>query len=100
MMVQIHETKQAIRIQSEAADGDYLDMQSAIKLARDLIDAVTQCGYEVKMNVEVPRHQPTQMQLVAAVARVSHIRRANQDRPWNDQHTNTDIVMRVLEACL
>ena len=99
MIVQVHDTKQALRI-TLPSDG-VLTMQDSIQLARDLIDAVTQCGYEVKMTVDVPRHQPTNLQIATAIARVGHIRKAlDQSAPWNDVKVNTEIVMRVLEACL
>lgn len=97
MNVQIHDNVLALRVVDMP---EILDMQSAVQLARDLIDAVTQCGHEVKLNVEVPRHQPTDMQLATAITRVAHIRRASQDKPWNDTPVNADIVNRVLEACL
>jgi len=96
--VQIRDDKKALRV-SIPPTGE-LDMPAAIELARDLIDAVTQCGFEVKMNVEVPRHQPTDMQLALAVTRVGHIRRNAQHAKWDDGKTNSEIVMRVVEACL
>ena len=97
--IQIRADKQAIRV-SLPASGE-LNMEQAIGLARDLIDAVTQCGHEVKMNVEVPRHQPTDLQLATAVQRVAHLRKTlDQTAPWNDAKVNTELVSRVLQACL
>ena len=97
MTVQIRSDKLAIRVDPPITE---LDFKSAVDLARDLIDAVTQCGYEVKMDVEVPRRQPTDAQLAQALHRVGHIRRTGLERAWNDQRTNMEIVARVLEACL
>lgn len=97
MTVQIHDTKQLLRVDPPAVE---LKIEDAVQLARDLIDAVTQCGFEVKMDVEVPRHVPTEAQITHAVARVSHIRKSYTDRPWNDERVNRELVMRVLEACL
>lgn len=97
MTVQIRDDKQALRVTLPAPE---ITMAEAIELARDLIDAVTQCGFEVKMNVEVPRHQPTDHQLALAVTRVGHIRRNAQHARWDDGKTNSEIVMRVVEACL
>lgn len=96
--VQIRNDKAALKV-TLPPTGE-LDMPAAIQLARDLIDAVTQCGFEVKMNVEVPRHQPTDQQLTTAVVRVGHIRRAAPQAAWNDPKVNAEIVMRVVEACL
>lgn len=98
MTVQIRDDKKALRV-TLPPTGE-VDMPAAIQLARDLIDAVTQCGYEVKMNVEVPRHQPTDQQLATAVVRVGHIRRNAIHAAWNDGKVNSEIVMRVVEACL
>jgi hypothetical protein len=98
MTVQIRGDKRALRVELPAS-GE-LDMPAAIQLARDLIDAVTQCGFEVKMNVEVPRHAPTDQQLATAVVRVGHIRRNAMQARWDDGKVNSEIVMRVVEACL
>ena len=98
MTGQIRDDTKAIRV-SVPPTGE-LDMPAAVELARDLIDAVTQCGFEVKMNVEVPRHQPTDMQLALAVTRVGHIRRNAAQARWDDGKVNSEIVMRVVEACL
>lgn len=98
MTVQIRDDKAALRV-TLPPTGE-LDMPAAIQLARDLIDAVTQCGFEVKMNVEVPRHTPTDQQLALAVTRVGHIRRNAMQAAWNDGKVNSEIVMRVVEACL
>ena len=98
MTVQTRDDKKAIRV-SIPPTGE-LDMPAAIELARDLIDAVTQCGFEVKMHVEVPRPQPTEMQLALAVTRVGHIRRNAAQARWDDGKVNSEIVMRVVEACL
>ena len=97
MTVQIRSDKLAIRLNPPVAE---LDFKEAVDLARDLIDAVTQCGYEVKLNVEVPRRAPTDAQLAQALHRVGHIRRTALERAWNDQQTNMEIVARVVEACL
>lgn len=97
MIIQIRDDKQALRVTLPAPE---ITMPEAIELARDLIDAVTQCGFEVKMNVEVPRHQPTDQQLALAVTRVGHIRRNAQQAQWHDGKVNSEIVMRVVEACL
>lgn len=97
MTVQIRGDQQALRVDPPVAE---LDMPQAVQLARDLIDAVTQCGHQVKMDVEVPRHVPTDAQIAQAIVRVGHLRRTALERAWNDQKTNTEIVMRVLEACL
>lgn len=97
MTVQIRGDQQALRVDPPVVE---LDMAQAVQLARDLIDAVTQCGYEVKMNVEVPRHVPTDVQIEHAIVRVGHLRRAAAERRWNDTKTNTEIVRRVLELCL
>jgi hypothetical protein len=96
--VQLRSDKLAVRI--DVPPTGELDPPAAIQLARDLIDAVTQCGFEVKMNVEVPRHQPTDQQLALAVTRVGHIRRNAQQARWDDGKVNSEIVMRVIEACL
>ena len=78
-----------------------LTPQAAIDLARDLIDAVTQRGFEVKMTVDVPRHQPTPAQIAHAVVRVGHLRKTlDGSAPWNSDKVNRELVMRVLEACL
>jgi hypothetical protein len=98
MTVQIRNDKQALRVELPAS-GE-VDMPKAIELARDLIDAVTQCGFEVKMNVEVPRHKPSDIQIATAIQRVGHLRKNMVDKPWNDVGTNTELVRRVLEACL
>lgn len=97
--IQIRADKQVIRVNLPAS-GE-LNMEQAIGLARDLIDAVTQCGHEVKMNVEVPRHQPTDVQLMTAIQRVAHLRKSlDQQAAWNDDKVNTELVTRVLQACL
>lgn len=99
MNIQIRSDKQAVRVTLPAA-GE-LTIPEAAQLARDLIDAATQCGYEVKMTVEVPRHQPTPQQIAVAIRRVGFIRRElDQSAPWDDVKVNQDIVMRVLAACL
>lgn len=98
MTVQIREDKQAFRV-TLPPTGE-IDAPAAIELARDLIDAVTQCGFEVKMSVEVPRAQPTDAQLALAVTRVGHIRRNAQHARWDEGKVNSEIVMRVVEACL
>ena len=99
MKVQIRGDKQAVRVELPP-DGE-LSVQEAIDLARDLIDAVTQCGHQVKMNVEVPRHQPTDLQLQTAIQRVAHLRKSlDQQAAWNDLKVNTELVTRVLAACL
>lgn len=95
MNVQIRNDKQRIR-----AGNDELDMEQAVQLARDLIDAVTQCGHEVKMNVEVPKHQPSDAQLRTAITRVAHLRRTYADREWTDDTVNRTLVEHVLKACL
>jgi hypothetical protein len=41
-----------------------------------------------------------EQKLTDAAARVIHLRKAHQDKPWNDQYAAQDIVMRVLETCL
>ncbi|MEK9725792.1 MAG: hypothetical protein VW405_20230 [Rhodospirillaceae bacterium] len=97
MSLQIRSDNQALRLEPPVAD---LTIPEAVTLARDLIDAVTQCGHEVKMNVEIPRHVPTEMQINAAVTRVGHLRRTAAERAWHDDRTNREIVARVLEACL
>ena len=98
MTVQIRDDKAALRV-TLPPSGE-LNMPAAIQLARDLIDAVTQCGFEVKMNVEVPRTQVTDTQLTTAAVRVGHIRRNAAQAAWNDSKVNAEIVMRVVEACL
>lgn len=106
MKVQVNAEKSAVAIDLEAAvpmAPHYrvpVTPQVAIDLARDLIDAVTQCGFEVKMTVEVPRTPPTQDQINRAVIRVGHLRRDIEHKaPWHDTKANTELVMRVLEAC-
>lgn len=98
MTVQIRDDKAALRV-TLPPTGE-LDMPTAVQLARDLIDAVTQCGFEVKMNVEVPRTKITDTQLTTAAVRVGHIRRNAAQAAWNDSKVNAEIVMRVVEACL
>lgn len=99
MNIQISNDQRAIRVVDLPANGE-LTIEQATELGRDLWDAVRQCGYELKMTVDVPRHVPTDIQVETAAVRVAHIRRAAQDRPWNDARTNRELVMRVLEACL
>lgn len=96
--VQIRDDRQAVRI--DLPDDGALTMAEAVQLARDLIDAVTQCGHEVKMTVDVPRHRPSDAQIAVAVARIGHLRRSMDAKPWNDARTNQEFVQRVLEACL
>lgn len=99
MKVQIRGDKAAIRVELPP-DGE-LSMEEAVQLARDLIDAVTQCGHQVKLDVEVPRHQPTDVQLQTAIQRVAHLRKSlDGNAPWNDVKVNSELVMRVLGACL
>jgi len=96
MNVQIRHDKQRIR-----AGDDELDMEQAVQLVRDLIDAVTQCGHKVNMEVEVPRYVPPLEKINQAIIRIGHLRRdLDQSTPWHDKHTNTTFVMRVLEICL
>lgn len=98
MIVQISNDRKVLRVVGFPETGE-VTMQEAIQLARDLIDAVTQCGFEVKMTVDVPRPQPSVDQIRTAVHRVGHLRKS-LTAPWNDTKTNTELVMRVLEACL
>ena len=98
MNIQISNDRKALRLTDVPEDRE-LAMSEAVQLARDLIDAVTQCGFEVKMTVDVPRHQPSVDQIRTAVHRVGHLRKS-LTAPWNDMKTNTELVMRVLEACL
>ena len=101
MIVFPSEDKKSICVQDMQVQPDgTITIEEAAALANGLVDAIQQCDRELKITVQVPKHQPTQAQLIAAVARVSHIRRSMQDRPWNDVKTNTELVMRVLEACL
>jgi hypothetical protein len=95
--VQIRGDNQALRLDPPVTE---LTMAEAIDLARDLIDAVTQCGFEVKMDVEVKRHTPTDQQLQTALRRVWHVRKAAQEQAWPDERLNQELVSRVLEACL
>jgi hypothetical protein len=99
MNIQTSADQRTIRVTDFPTNGE-LTIEQATELGRDLWDAVRQCGYEIKMTVDVPRHIPTDTQVETATVRVAHIRRANQDRPWNDLRTNKELVMRVLEACL
>ena len=96
--VQIRGDQQAIRV-AMPKSGE-LNIEDSVALARDLIDAVTQCGHEVKMDVQVARHQPTDTEIATAVHRVSHLRKTFDATPWNDVKANTELVMRVIEACL
>lgn len=99
MNIQIRNDRQAIRVDLPAS-GE-LNMEDAVTLARDLIDAVTQCGHQVKMDVEVPRHQPSDLQIATAIQRVAHLRKTlDQQAAWNDVKVNSELVMRVLGACL
>lgn len=99
MKVQIHDTKQALRVVDLP---ELLTIEQATTLVGDLVQAVGQCGYEVKMTVDVPRHVPTDTQVAAAVARVAHIRKSfeSQNDAWNNERLNREIVIRVLEMCL
>ena len=100
MNIQISNDRKVLRVVAFPESGE-LTMQEAISLVRDLIDATTQCGYEVKMTVDVPRHKPTVDQIRTAVHRVGHLRKSLENNvPWNDTKVNTELVMRVLEACL
>jgi hypothetical protein len=96
--VQIRSDKQALRFELPAS-GE-LNIEDSVALARDLIDAVTQCGHEVKMDVSVPRHQPTDQEVATAIHRVAHLRKTFDSTPWNDTKANTELVMRVINACL
>lgn len=106
--IKIRDDKAALLVQGLRAPGGSivltpceLSISESVQLARDLMDAVTQCGFELKMTVDVPRHQPTDMQIATAITRVGHLRRdLDGQAPWNDVKTNTEIVMRVLGACL
>ena len=96
--VQIRNDMQAIRV-AMPKSGE-LNIEDSVALARDLIDAVTQCGHEVKMDVQVERHQPTNQEIATAVHRVAHLRKTFDATAWNDTKANTELVMRVIEACL
>lgn len=96
--VQIRSDKQAIRF--EMPSSGELNIEESVALARDLIDAVTQCGHQVKMDVSVERHQPTELELATAVQRVAHLRKAYPTAAWSDTKVNTELVMRVIGACL
>jgi len=96
--VQIRNDMQAIRF--EIPDSGELSIEQSVALARDLIDAVTQCGHEVKMDVQVARHQPTDTEIATAVHRVAHLRKTFDSTAWNDVKANTELVMRVIDACL
>lgn len=98
MNIQISNDRQILRVVGFPSSGE-LTLPDAIQLARDLIDATTQCGYEVKMTVDAPKYQPTDDQIRTAIHRVGHLRR-NLNAPWNDVRTNTELVARVLGACL
>jgi hypothetical protein len=101
LRVQIHDTKQQLRLELADGTATEINMADAVQLARDLIDAVTQCGHEVKITVDVPRHQPTDMQIATAITRIGHLRKTLDGRaPWNDVKANQEFVMRVLEVCL
>jgi hypothetical protein len=97
MKVQIHDTKQALRVLDLP---ELLTIEQATALIGDLVDAVTQCGFEVKLTVDVPRHVPTDAQVSAAVRRVAHIRKTLEPAAWNDERLNRELVVRVLEQCL
>jgi hypothetical protein len=98
MIIQLRSDKKAIRVDVEGQTD--FSLEDATQLARDLIDAVTQCGAEVKIDVEVPRYKPSDHQVTVAIHRVGQLRKALSDRPWNDVRANTELVHRVLEACL
>jgi len=94
--VQINATQDKLRVEPPASE---LSIEAAVELARDLIDAVTQCGHQVRMNVQVDR-QPTDEQIITAIRRVGHMRRELDRKPWHDGKANAMIVEQVLKACL
>ena len=72
------------------------DPPEAVRFAQSVIEAACRCGYVVRVEAQV--REPTDLQIAAAINRVGHMRRAAEDKPWNDVKVNSDIVMRVLEA--
>lgn len=66
----------------------------AADLLQGLITALNEAGV-ARTAWKVPEQK-----LADAANRVVHLRRAHQDKAWNDKYVAQDIVMRVLEACL
>ena len=99
MNIQLRGDKAAMRVNG-LPDGNELTISEATDLINHLAAGVRECGHELKIEVEVPRHKIKPAQLEAAVIRVGHLRRQFENRPWNDGKVNAEIVQRVLEACL
>lgn len=66
----------------------------AADLLQGLIAALNEAGV-ARTVWKVPEQK-----LTDAANRVIHMRKAHQDKAWNDRYVAQDIVMRVLEACL
>ena len=101
MKVFPREDKEAICvIEMELNPDGSLSLKEANALYNGLCNAIRECGFEIKLTVEVPRHIPTEEQLNTAVHRVAHLRKSFDSTPWNDLRANRELVRRVLEACL
>lgn len=95
MNVVLTEDRQRVMVtELEPLPDGSITLFEAADLLQGLIAALNDAGV-ARTAWKVPEQK-----LSDAASRVTHLRKAHQDKPWNDKYAAQDIVMRVLEACL